>query len=410
MRQIDLRLDPAEHIPRPDHGEEPVEEVRAILQSVRERGDEALIELTEKFDGVHLDVGALIVGQEEVEKAAASVPAELTQALEEAERRIRAVAQNQMMMPWREEIAGGTVGEVVHPVERAGIYVPGGRAAYPSTVLMCAVPASVAGVTRIAMCVPPGPDGSVPAPTLAAASVAGIDEVYRVGGAQAIAAMAYGTETIPAVDVIVGPGNRYVALAKKEVAGTVGIESIAGPSEIAILADETADPRIIALDLAAQAEHGPGGSFLLVTWDEGLADSVRRELEGHLPDAITVLTKDRQQAVEAVTRFAPEHLQILCEDAEHLVDQIRNVGAIFVGPWSPVALGDYLAGSNHVLPTGGSARWASGLRASHFQRAQTVVWYEQRSLESAAGMVGALTDAEGFAGHRRAVEARLEER
>jgi histidinol dehydrogenase len=420
VHTVDLRADPSALVPRPA-ASEPLDEVRAILSQVREGGDAALVDLTLRFDRARLDAHALIVPPEEVEKAGTEAEPELLEALEEGERRIRAFSQNQLMMPWREEIGGGTLGEVIHAVDRAGIYAPGGAAAYPSTVLMCAVPASVAGAGRIALCVPPGPDGRVPAATLAAAHVAGVDEVYRVGGAQAIGALAFGTETVPRCDVVAGPGNAYVALAKREVAGIVGIDSVAGPSEIAILTDGDADPRLVAFDLVAQAEHGPGGTYAVFAWEEEVIERVRlavdqllgeiearESLRSVLEDGtVMALAGDRAQAVSAVNRFAPEHLEILCEDAESIVEEVRGAGAIFIGPFSPVSLGDYLAGSNHVLPTGGAGRWASGLRASHFQRATAVVWYDRRSLNEARDPIRVLAEAEGLPMHWRAVEARF---
>jgi histidinol dehydrogenase len=421
MQFIDLIKDPGAEIPRPQPEEAPTEAVRGIIERVKSGGDRALVELTQELDGVSVEVGDLVVTAEEIDAAAASTPPEVIEALEEIERRIRHFAQNQLMLPWREHLAGGTVGEAVYAVDRVGIYVPGGRASYPSTALMCSVPASVAGVGSIAMCVPPGEDGKVPDATLAAAQVAGVDEVYRVGGAQAIAALAFGTETIPKVDVVAGPGNRFVAEAKREIAGVVAIDSVAGPSEIAVIADGNADSRVIALDLISQAEHGPGGAFTVVSWDESVLRSVEAELKsvldeinasGEIRGALEkggslVLASDRDAAFEALSRFAPEHLEIMCEDAEDLVDMVRNAGAIFVGQYSPVSLGDYAAGSNHVLPTGGTARWASGLRASHFQRTAAVVWFDHGSLEHSAQYVQVMSEAEGLPNHSRAVEARL---
>jgi histidinol dehydrogenase len=425
MRTIDLRADPHATIPRPLTGDEAgsayLEAVREVIADVRRRGDAALLELTERFDGARLD--ALRVPEEEIKAAAAAAPEALIDALHEAAARIRAFAEHQRISPWKATIGGATVGETVQPLGRAGIYVPGGRAAYPSSVLMCAVPAAVAGVAEVALCTPPAADGSVPAPTLAAAHVAGVTEVYRLGGAQAIGALAYGTESIPRVEVIVGPGNIYVALAKREVAGVVQIDSVAGPSEIAIVAGEGADPRIIAADLIAQAEHGPNGSFPLITWDAGLVGAVEASLESTLKaiDAgpelreilesgcSAVLVADREQGIEAAERFAPEHIELLFDGADEAAEHLRNAGAIFVGPWSPVSLGDYLAGSNHVLPTAASARFASGLRTSHFQRASAVITGNRDSLEAARPHVAAFAAAEGLPNHARAVEARFHE-
>lgn len=419
MRVFDLRLQPDLQVPRPDPGPEPLEAVRTIIQQVRKEGDRALLELTELLDGVRIDT--LRVDPADIEKAAASVPSALTEALGEAARRIRAFSEHQALRPWRAEIGGGCVGETVHPLERAGVYVPGGRAAYPSSVLMCAVPAAVADVAEVALCVPPARDGSVSAATLAAAHLAGVTEVYRVGGAQAIAALAFGTASIRKVEVIVGPGNIYVALAKREVSGFVAIDSVAGPSEIAIVADGRADPAVLAADLIAQAEHGPHGSFLLVTWEDVLVPAVEAALEATLAgiDAshdlraaldeglAAVLVADLGQAIEAVNTFAPEHIEMIHEGAEQAAERIRTAGAIFVGAHSPVSLGDYLAGTNHVLPTGGAARSSSGLRTSHFQRASALTIYDSESLARAVRHVRTLAAAEGLPNHSRALEARL---
>jgi histidinol dehydrogenase len=422
MRRIDVRGRPDLEIPRPASGAEPVADVREIIERVRSGGDAALVKLTERFDGVSLEKDRLQVNREEIEMAVKSASSELIGALEEAAMRIRVFAQSQVLKSWNASVDGGRVGEVVHPVERAGIYVPGGRAAYPSTVLMGVVPAAVAGVPRIVLCTPPGREGDVPAATLVAARVAGVEEIYRVGGAQAIAALAFGTETIPKVDVIAGPGNIYVAVAKREVAGLVGIESVAGPSEIAIVADGTADPRLLALDLVAQAEHGPGGSFLLVTSEETVIGLVEKELDEVLLETpaspaelttaleeglVAVLVSNLSEAIDVLSQFAPEHVELVCREPRGVAEQVRNAGAVFVGGLSPVSLGDYLAGSNHVLPTGGAARWASGLRASHFQRTMAVIEYDSESLKGTLNAIRALAEAEGLPNHARAVEARF---
>ena len=421
MPRLDLRADPEAEIPRPFPGEQPLDAVRAILEAVRERGDAAVLEFTERFDRARLD--GLRVPAREIEAAAAAAPAPLMAAMQEAADRIRAFARHQGITPWRDTIGGATVGETVQPMARAGIYVPGGRAAYPSSVLMCAVPASVAGVPEVALCTPPAADGSVPAATLAAAHLAGVTEVYRVGGAQAVAALAYGTQSIPRVEVIVGPGNLYVALAKREVAGVVQIDSVAGPSEIAIVAGPGTDPGLVAADLIAQAEHGPLGSFPLITWDEAMADQVDQALARILPaigasaelvgvleaGCCAVLVADQAQGLRAAERFAPEHIELLFEGAEQAAETLHNAGAIFVGRWSPVSLGDYLAGSNHVLPTAASARFTSGLRTAHFQRASALICGNRASLSAARPYVKVFAEAEGLPNHARAVEARFPE-
>ena len=419
MRTLDLRAEPGLPIPRPSPGPEPLDAVRAVIAAVRERGDAALKEFTERFDGARLT--DLRVPDAEIKAAAEAAPPALMAAMREAADRIRAFAEHQRIMPWRATIAGSTLGETVQALARAGIYVPGGRAAYPSSVLMSAVPAAVAGVPEVALCTPPAADGSVPAPTLAAAHIAGVTEVYRVGGAQAVAAMAYGTESIRRVEVIAGPGNLYVALAKREVSGIVSIDSVAGPSEIAIVAGPGTDPVIVAADLIAQAEHGPLGSFPLITWDPSLPPAVDQALAEALraieagPDLLSalddgccaVLVADREQAIEAAERFAPEHIELLFEGADEAAETLRNAGAIFVGEWSPVSLGDYLAGSNHVLPTAASARFASGLRTSHFQRASAVIVATRESLEASRDHLRVFAEAERLPNHARAVDARF---
>lgn len=422
MRTIDLRRSPESDIPRPKP-EAAESRVREIVERVRAEGDAALLDLTEKFDGVRLTADRLRVSEKEIKRAADSVSPELVAALEEAARRLGEFCKRQLLQAWSAPVGGGTLGETVHPVEGAGFYAPGGRAVYPSVVVMSAVPASVAGVARKILCAPVAGDGNIAAPTLAAAHVTGIDEVFRVGGAQAIAAMTYGTETIPRVDVIAGGGGSWVALAKREVAGSVAIDSVAGPSEIAVIADKSADPIVVAADLIAQAEHGPGGAFVLVTWEEDFASDVDSALSRRLSEigaspelisaldagATVALVRNSDHAIEAVARFAPEHVELICNGADQLAEQIRNAGAIFVGPYSPVSLGDYLAGSNHTLPTMGSARWASGLRASLFQRASAVVRYDRDSLAASLPHIRALADAEGLPNHARAIEARLSE-
>lgn len=423
MKTLDLRKNPDLQIPRLSAGDTEIGSVRKILQEVRERGDRGLIDLTERLDGVVLDADKLRVPFSELKAAHNSSPKELIAAIEEAAARLGEFCERQRLRPWSASIGGGTLGESIHPVEVAGFYAPGGKAAYPSVVVMCAVPASVAGVDRKVLCVPPASDGGVPRPVLAAAHICGIDEVYRVGGAQAIGAMAFGTETVPKVDVIAGGGGLWVALAKREVAGMVGIDSVAGPSEIAIVADRSADPGLLAADLIAQAEHGPHGAFVLVSWDEELIGTVESALEKRLErshasaelraaleaGSVAALVDDLDHAVDAVSKFAPEHLELICDGADEIASRVRNAGAVFVGPYSPVSLGDYLAGSNHTLPTMGAARWASGLRVSLFQRATAVVKHDSESLATALPHIRALAEAEGLPNHARAVEARFEQ-
>jgi histidinol dehydrogenase len=394
--------------------------VRTILADVRARGDAALRELTERFDGCRLD--DLRVPADALPAALAQVPEEFAAALRFAHDQIRAYHETQLVEAAEKpyERNGVVVQEVVRPVDRAGLYAPGGRAPLASSVLMTAVPARVAGVPEIALCVPPGRDGQVPVAMLAAAHLAGVTEVYRVGGAQAIAALAYGTESIPAVDVIVGPGNRYVALAKREVSGTVGIESTAGPSELVAIADATAPADWVAVDLMAQAEHGPDGSAVLVTWDDAVADAVaeavavrtaasgrRKEIEATMASGgRIVLVRDPAHAVAVSNVIAPEHLQLMCADPEDLVPLVRNAGAVFCGPYAPAPVGDYVAGVNHVLPTARTARFASALRVADFQKHIHVVTVSADALAELAPHVRAFAAVEGLETHGLTVEVR----
>jgi len=386
---------------------------------VRVGGDAALRELTEKFDGCRLDDPR--VPPADLQAALDETSPELRTALEFAAARIREYhalqADGSVPAVARDGVA---VRDVVVPVGRAGLYVPGGRAAYPSTVLMTAIPAQIAGVSEIALCVPPDADGRVPQTTLAAAALVGVTEVYRIGGAQAVAALAFGTETIRSVDVIVGPGNRYVALAKREVAGTVGIDSFAGPSEVVVVADGTVAPEFAAADLLAQAEHGPGGTAVLVAWDPAVADATLGAIDRLLVDAPrrddivatfatggqVVLVDDERAAIDVVNLIAPEHVELLTSDAEALVPLIRNAGAVFVGPWAPAALGDYVAGVNHVLPTARTARFASALRVDTFRKHVHVVSASEAGLAALAPHARTIAAAEGLDAHARSLAIR----
>jgi len=395
--------------------------VREIVEDVRLRGDQALIEHTSRLDGASMSAERLLVDSETIRKARSLVPPELIDALEVMAERLRTTSERQRPHDWIEQGAGEIVGEVIRPLRRVGIYTPGGRAAYPSTVVMAAVPAQVAGVEGIALASPPDAGGEVAEAVLAACSVLGIEEVYRVGGAQAIAAFAYGTETVRPVEKIVGPGNIYVTLAKRLVQGWVGIDSEAGPTEIAIVADDSADARVLAADLVAQAEHGPGGTHALITWSPALVEKVNAALEtevaGHeryeevenalIEGGCAVLVRDAQHAIDSVNALAPEHLQLACTGALDLLDRVRNAGAVFVGTSSPVSVGDYVAGTNHVLPTGGSARWASGLGVHDFVKRIYVSGVEPSALRRLAPHIDALAQAEGLHAHARAVRARL---
>lgn len=425
LRFLDLRgrPDPARALAAPDDGGDSADAalaaVRAIVADVRARGDVALRELTERFDGCRIDT--LRVSDAEVQEAFDTASPELRAALDLAAGRIRDYHARQAVLADVSVDADGiSVRELTLPVARAGCYVPGGRAAYPSTVLMTAIPARVAGVDEVVVCVPPGPDGAVATATLAAAAIAGVDSVYRVGGAQAIAALAYGTETITPVDVIVGPGNRYVALAKREVAGVVGIDSFAGPSEVVVVADSSLRPEFAAADLLAQAEHGPGGAAVLVTWEPAVIDAVgaalgrllavaprRSEIESTLgTGGRAVLVDDVTAALAVVNAIAPEHLELLVADPDALVPGVRNAGAVFCGPWAPAALGDYVAGVNHVLPTARSARFASALRVDTFRKHVHVVRATEAGLAGVAPAIEALAAAEGLDAHRASVALR----
>ena len=397
-----------------------VASVRQVLDAVRLDGDRALVELTERFDGCRID--GVRVPDTELRGALDRIPADLRAALEYAHGEIVAYHELQIAPEVGFERDGVSVREMVVPVDRAGCYAPGGRADYPSSVLMTVVPARVAGVPEVALCVPPGPDGAVPPATLAAAALVGVDEVYRVGGAQAIAAMAYGTESIRSVDVIVGPGNAYVAAAKREVAGIVGIESLAGPSEVVIVADGSVAARLVAVDLLAQAEHGPGGTAILVTTSPDVADAVEAEIAALLEDSArrgeiestladggrSVLVDDDEQAMAVVNALAPEHLQLMTERPEVLVPEVRNAGAVFVGAWAPVAVGDYVAGANHVLPTRRTARFASALRVDDFRKHIHVVSLDAAGLERVSPAVQTLATAEGLVEHARSVALRAD--
>jgi histidinol dehydrogenase len=396
----------------------PVDAVREIVADVRARRDDALRELTERFDGCRID--DLRVPEKEMLAALDEAPASLRAALDYARQEITAYHEAQLGDDVRVERDGAVLREMTVPVNRAGLYVPGGRAAYPSTVLMTAIPARVAGVPEVALCVPPDSDGRVPAPTLAAAALVGLDEVYRVGGAQAIAVLAYGTETIRPVDVIAGPGNVFVTLAKREVVGVVGIDGLAGPSELVVVADGTAEPEFAAADLVAQAEHGPDGAAILVTWDERVADAVddaigalvgsaprRSEINATLASGgRAILVDDPEAAMSVANTIAPEHLELMTGDPAELLPQVRNAGAVFCGPWSPAAVGDYVAGVNHVLPTARTARFASALRVDTFRKHIHVVTFDEAALARVSPYVQALAEAEGLDAHRRSVELR----
>ncbi|MGH9226258.1 MAG: histidinol dehydrogenase [Acidimicrobiales bacterium] len=426
LTRLDLRgragPDLTAGLPRPDAGgSAPLEAVREILAEVRKRGNAAVREFTERFDRVAID--DLRVPAGELAAALDATPAALRAALEAARDSIEEYHASTVRPETAFERDGLVVRAMRRPVDRAGCYVPGGRAVYPSTVLMTAVPARVAGVPEVALCVPPGPDGRVPRVTLAAAALAQVDEVYRVGGAQAVAAMAYGTESIRPVDVIVGPGSIYVALAKREVAGEglVGVPAgFAGPSEVVVIADGTTPVESAAIDVIVQAEHGPDGLAWLVTWSEEVADRVseaverlvaaaprRADIEATLAaGGYAVLVDTPEQAIEVANAIAPEHLELLSADPDALLPLVRHAGVVYCGPWAPASVGDYLAGPSHVLPTHGSARFASGLRVDDFQRTMNAVTLDETALARVGPHVAAIAEAEGLAAHAQAVRLR----
>lgn len=401
------------------------EAVQEILKTVRTNGDQALLDYTEKFDQLTLSVDQLRVKGSELDAAYQQVSKELIDAIALAREKIEAFHCRRVPKSWVEFGAQETVlGKRYTAVDRAGLYVPGGRAAYPSTVLMNAIPAKVAGVTRRVMVTPPGPEGKINAAVLVAAQETGIEEIYRVGGAQAIAALAYGTETIPAVDVITGPGNIYVTLAKKMVYGTVGIDSLAGPSEVLIIADHNANPTYVAVDMLAQSEHDPMAAAILLTTSETLAQQVQQEVKAQLEDhprrtltekaiahyGLIVVVNSLAQAAELSNIFAPEHLELEIEEPWDLLHEIRHAGAIFMGQATPEAVGDYLAGPNHTLPTSGAARYASALGVETFMKHSSLIEYSHKALDQVSEAIQTLAQAEGLHSHSESVRLRIEKK
>jgi histidinol dehydrogenase len=395
--------------------------VRRILAEVQTGGDEAVRALTERFDRVGVD--DLRVPFEDLRAALDEIPPALRDALEVAHENITAYHRTQIRPDARHERDGVVVRELHRPVDRAGLYVPGGRAPLASSVLMTAAPARAAGVPTLVMCSPPGPDGRLAPAVRAAAAIAGVDEVYRVGGAQAVAAMAYGTESISAVDVIVGPGNRFVAIAERLVAGegVVGVPSaFTGPSEVAVIADETTPVEFAAIDLVVQAEHGPDGVSYLITWSEDAAVAIsaevarlaeasprRHEIVSTLAQGgFCVIVDGPEQATAVANVVAAEHLEILCRDPESLLPLVRNAGAVFLGPWAPASVGDYVAGPNHVLPTARSARFGSALRVDDFCKHIHVVDLDRAGLARLAPYVVAMAESEGLTAHADSVRVR----
>ncbi|MFB2836944.1 histidinol dehydrogenase [Floridanema evergladense] len=399
--------------------------VREVLQRIKAQGDRAVLHYTAEFDRQNLTPEELRVSGSEMDAAYQQVSKELLNAILLAKEQVEAFHRQRVPKSWVQFKDDEVVlGKRYRPVDKAGIYIPGGRAAYPSTVIMNAIPAKVAGVPRIVMVTPPGVDTTISPAVLVAAQEAGITEIYRVGGAQAIAALAYGTETIPKVDVITGPGNIYVTLAKKLVYGTVGIDSLAGPSEVLVIADKTANPVHVAADLLAQAEHDSMASAILVTTDSTLAHKVQAEVELQLVDhprrtltekaiahyGLIVLVESLALAAELSNEFAPEHLELEVEDPWSTLDLIRHAGAIFLGHSTPEAVGDYLAGPNHTLPTSGAARYASALGVETFLKHSSLIQYSPTALQKVASAIEVLANAEGLPSHADSVRMRVSRR
>ncbi len=401
--------------------------VKEIVDGIRREGDDALLRYTAAFDKVTLAPGQLRVTDDEIQGAYELVEPEFLDALRQAAANITAFHEKQKRSTWIDVAPDGTMlGMVLRPLKRVGLYVPGGKAAYPSSVLMNVLPAKVAGVPEIVLVTPPSTGGreGIDPYILVAAAEAGVTEMYRVGGAQAVAALAYGTASIPAVDKICGPGNIYVALAKRAVFGAVDIDSIAGPSEIVVLADESADPRFIAADMLSQAEHDEMASAVLVTPSQGLADAVASELERQVATLPRVdiarrsleqygailIVDNLDEGLDVVNKLAPEHLEVMTEDPLDLLGRIETAGAIFLGPYSSEPVGDYFAGPNHILPTNGTARFSSPLNVDDFLKKSSLIRYSKKALMRDAAGIATLARHEGLEGHARAVEIRIEGR
>jgi histidinol dehydrogenase len=379
---------------------------RGIVEGVREGGDAALLDYTERFDGVRPE--NVRVPAAEIESARDSLPDEIRESFLYAIENVRAFHRREMGRSWEQSRGGATVGQRVRPIRRAGLYVPGGHGAYPSTLVMSAVPAQVAGVGEIRVCTPPDPDGRADGSVLAVAGLLGLEEVYALGGAQAVGALAFGTETVPRVDKIVGPGNDFVTAAKLEVFGVVGIDAPQGPSEVMVIADAGAFPERVASDLMAQAEHLSGASAVLLTPSEELIRGVEPLLSGEPSELITLVrVQNSAQAVEISNAYAPEHAHVISEDHEAILQDLDAVGMVAIGDFSPVALGDYAAGPSHALPSGGAAVWASALGTRDFLAHTNYIHHTREALEEIGPHVERLARLEGFENHARSVEVRL---
>ncbi len=408
----------------PNNYSEYEETVNEILSNVKENGDQALFEYTLKFDKFQLTPENIRVTREEIREAYAQMDSELVEVIKRSAANIRAFHEKQLRNSWFDAKEDGTIlGMKITPIGRVGVYVPGGKAAYPSSVLMNVIPAKVAGVTDIIMTTPPGADGKVNPGTLVAADIAGVGTIYKAGGAQAIAAMAYGTQSIPKVDKITGPGNIFVALAKKAVYGYVSIDSIAGPSEILVLADETANPRYVAADLLSQAEHDELASAILITTSRELAEQVSEEVDGFVARlsrreimekslenyGYILLAEDMEAAIQAANDIASEHLEILTKNPFDTMTRIKNAGAIFLGEYSSEPLGDYYAGPNHILPTNGTAKFFSPVNVDDFLKKTSIISYSGEALQAVHEDIERFAESEGLTAHANSIRVRFEE-
>lgn len=430
MRIVKVNQDSIENIlsdllkRSPNHYDGYQETVDAIIANVKENGDQAVFEYTKQFDQADINAENILVTEEEIKEAYEQVDDKLIEVIRKAIRNIKDFHEKQVQNSWFETREDGVMlGQKVTPMESCGVYVPGGKAVYPSSVLMNIVPAHVAGVKKIIMTTPPGKDGKVTANTLVAAKEAGAVEVYKVGGAQAIAAMAFGTESVPKVDKIVGPGNIFVALAKKAVYGNVSIDSIAGPSEILVLADDSANPRYVAADLLSQAEHDEMASAILVTTSETLAQKVSDEIDGFLKElsrkeimekslesfGYILIAKDMKEAVDVANAIASEHMEIMTENPFDVMTRVKNAGAIFIGQYSCEPLGDYFAGPNHVLPTNGTAKFFSPLSVDDFIKKSSVIYYSREALEPVHKDIEFFAKQEELTAHANSMKVRFED-
>ena len=419
LPEVNNRLDEFLQNKKVDYSGELMENVNRIITTVMEKGDKALYDFTEKYDGVKLE--ELNVDKEFLKTA--EIKVELLESLKVAKNRLIDYSKSQLNKSWfKRNENGGFVGEQVTPLDRVGLYIPGGRAAYPSSVLMTAVPALVAGVEEIVAVSPPGKDGKINPVVARTLNLCGIDEVYSIGGAQAIAALAYGTETIKSVDKIVGPGNKYVTMAKKLVFGQVDIDMLAGPSEVLVIADETAEPAAIAADLLAQAEHDPEARVVLITTEEEIIAKVEAELEIQIESlqtketarssldsyGLVIKVENLDEAIAASNKIAPEHLELIVKDPLKYIDRIKHAGSIFIGRWTPEVAGDYLAGPNHVLPTSGTARFSSPLSVNDFVKSSSLIYFTEEELRSTFTDIERIAESEGLPAHASAARIRLE--